>query len=409
MKNHNWWGRNHQYKTFAILLAAGVFCCGRHPNSNYDTLFKISYSRVQGFSSQKGPVIEWDSASANNEDEPRVAGSSVRPLGLRIRWLGVAGYEISDDSTVILIDPFVSRPTFVQLLNTIKIDTSAVKHYILAPLQMQNVKVVLISHAHHDHLQDIPYILAQYPNPKARPLVVGSQSAHDLIMRYTRGVGIKWVDAIGGLQDSHTKILAFSSGKKSCMQKPGNIFCEVGTFGNFTITAFASDHSSYDYLGSAVLAGTVHGKPPYKGTGYKMRSNTSIGYLIEYQGLRIFFSESPIVRHSIEIGNVDILIQGIAARRDYNTISGTLASLQPEYVIPGHYDNFFKPLKEFENFDVKIAFGPVDFSRFEQFVTSFESYYVERARKRLTQNTHSFKPKLRLMKLFYYYSLVNLL
>ena len=61
-----------------------------------------------------------------------------------------------------------------------------------------------------------------------------------------------------------------------------------------------------------------------------MQSNTSVGYLIEYQGIRIFFTESPIVRHSNEIGNVDILIQGIAARRDYNTISGTLASLQPE-------------------------------------------------------------------------------
>jgi L-ascorbate metabolism protein UlaG (beta-lactamase superfamily) len=274
---------------------------------------------------------------------------------------------------------------------------------------MQNVKVVLLSHAHHDHLQDVPYILAQYPSPKERPLVVGSQSAHDLIMGYTRGVGIKWVDAIGGLQDSQTKILAFSPGKKSCVQKSGNISCEVGTFGNFIITAFASDHSSYDYLGSAVLGGTVHGKPPYMGTGYKMQSNTSVGYLIEYQGIRIFFTESPIVRHSNEIGNVDILIQGIAARRDYYTISGTLAALQPEYVIPGHYDNFFKPLKEFEKFDVNIGFGPVDFSRFEQFVTSFERYYVERARKRLTQNAHSFQPKLRLMKLFYYYSLVNLL
>jgi len=323
--------------------------------------------------------------------------------------LGVAGYEVSDDSTVILIDPFVSRPTFVQLLNTIKIDTSAVRHYILAPLQKQNVKVILVSHAHHDHLQDVPYILAKYPSPKARPLVVGSQGVKDLIMGYTRGVGIKWVDAIGGLQDSQTKILAFSPGKKSCMQKSGNISCEVGTFGNFTITAFASDHPSYDYLGSAVLGGTFHGEPPYRGTGYTTRFNTSIGYLIEYQGLRIFFTESPIVRHSSEIGNVDILIQGIATRKDYNTIPRTLASLQPEYVIPSHYDNFFKPLQEFENFDVRIGFGPVDFSRFEQFVTSFESYYVERARNRLRQNAHSLKPKLRLMKLFYYYSLVNLL
>ncbi len=368
---------------------------------------EISYSNVQGFCPQKGEVIEWYSASRNNKDEPVVTASRLPPSGLKIRWLGTAGYEISDDSTVILIDPFVSRPTFRQLTKTITIDTSAVNHYILEPIPLQNLKVILVAHAHHDHVQDVPYILAQYSDPQKRPLVVGSQNVHDLIIGHKPGKGMEWLDSIGGLQNSKIKTLLFSPGKKECLQRY-DIYCEVGTFGNFKITAFASDHSSYDHFGPSAIVGSIKKQPPHNVFDYKMNHNTSIGYLIEYQGLRIFFSESAIVRHINQIGEVDILIQGITSRRDYNTIVQTLAYLKPKYVIPSHYDNFFKPIKKMKTLDTKIGVGPLNFSRFEQFVIGFERNYVRAARDLFKLSGNNFQPKLRLMKLFYYYSLEKL-
>ena len=390
-----------------LFLWSSLSGCGTFPRGSYGKPQEISYSNVQGFSPQKGEVLEWHSASINNEDEPVVTASRLPPSGLKIRWLGTAGYEISDDSTVILIDPFVSRPAFGQLIKTITIDTSAVNHYILAPIPLQNLKVILVAHAHHDHVQDVPYILAQYPDSLKRPLVVGSQNVHDLIVGHGPGRGMEWLDSIGGLQNSKIKTLIFSPGKKECLLG-SDIYCDVGRFGNFKITAFASDHSSYDHLGSTAIVGSIKKHPPYNVFDYKMNHNTSIGYLIEYQGLRIFFSESTIVRHNNQIGEVDILIQGITSRRDYNTIVQTLAYLKPKYVIPSHYDNFFKPIKKMKILDTKIGLGPLNFSRFEQFVIGFERYYAKVARDRFKLAAKNFQPKLRLMKLFYYYSLVNL-
>ena len=114
-------------------------------------------------------------------------------------------------------------------------------------------------------------------------------------------------------------------------------------------------------------------------------------------------------KHLKEIGKVDILILGIASRMDYNTIRETLAALEPQYVLPTHYDNFFLGFNEFQKFPEKLKVLGIDFSRFEQFVRSFDRSYVTPARKLHGSKGGSFDPKLRLMKLFYYYSLVNLL
>ncbi|MFQ5674810.1 MAG: MBL fold metallo-hydrolase [bacterium] len=385
----------------AIILALSLFCCSSPPKTQYDAPFKLSYSQVPGFTEDTDRVLEWGSAATQQDTGFTVAASLKAPTGLRIRWLGTAGYEISDDSTVILIDPFVTRPTFAKMIKPLKIDTGAVNHYVLDSLNLKHVKAILVSHPHHDHFQDIPYILAQYPDSTQRPLVVGTQNVHDLVVGYSDSAGIDWLNLKRGLQDTRTKVVAVRYDKKSS--------CEVGTFGNFKITAFPSDHSSYDNLGPTAIGGSIRHTPPVWSTDYKMRFNTSIGYLIDYRGLRIFVTESPIVRQHRWIGKVAILIQGIAARKEHNTIIQTLASLQPDVVIPTHYDNFFKPLTDFTDFDTQIGFYFLDFSRFEQFIQSFESYYVKRARARVRQNAQRFHPKLRLMKLLYYYSLRELL
>lgn len=388
-------------------LMINLFGCS-FSQVNHDKSHQISYYNIQGFSPKQGNVIEWHTASFRNADEPDVPASRLPLPGLKMRWLGTAGFEISDDSTVILIDPFISRPNIFQLIFPLKIDTSAVKQYALKSVPLQNLKAILIGHAHHDHTQDVPYILAQYPTPQNRPILVGSQNAHDLVVGHVPGKGLNWIDSIGGLQDSKIKVLNFSPVEKECTEN-SNIYCDAGTFGNFKITAFASNHSSYDYLGSTAIVGAMKKHPPHNAGDYRIQHNSSIGYLLEYKGLRIFFSESSIVKHAKQIGKVDILIQGIASRRDYNTIVQTLAYLQPEYVIPSHYDNFFKPIRKMKTLDTKIGLGPFNFSRFEQFVTGFEKFYVRAARDRFNLNEIQLQPKLRLMKMFYYYSLVNLL
>src|SRR5213593_1168812 len=136
---------------------------------------EILYELVPGFGLQGGTeILEWERKSGPGSGEPAVTAMLDAPSGLRLRWLGAAGFEISDDATSILIDPFVSRPTALQALFPLDIDTEAVDRYVIDPMMrsgsFKNLKAILVSHTHIDHAQDVPYILSRFAKLVDRPL-----------------------------------------------------------------------------------------------------------------------------------------------------------------------------------------------------------------------------------------------
>ena len=374
---------------------------------NSKTITEISYVGVPGYDLALGQVLEWSAASVDNT-EPNIKSAVKAIPGLRIRWLGTFGYEISDAQTTILIDPFITRPKPAELLKPIVIDTSAVQRYLLSTVDLDKLAAILVTHSHYDHLEDVPYILAQFSDVNNRPIVAGDPNTARIIQSYNHGSGKDWVDRSGGLADSRINILDLDN---------NNPTAEVGTFGRFTITAFKGQHSRYDYVPWRGPKGPVKDKPPYNYWDYKLYNNLSIGYLVETNGLRIYFSDSPLVNNPELIGQVDIFIQTITTRAE-NNISTCLEELKPNYYITAHFDNFFKPLDAFSKFDTVIGLdlpenifdspGPslVNYSRYNEFLNEFETQYVPQAvaSKKLDR-----KPKLRVLKLFYYYSLESLL
>ena len=374
---------------------------------NSKTITEISYVGVPGYDLALGQVLEWSKASVEH-NEPNIR-SAIKPLpGLRIRWLGTFGYEISDAQTTILIDPFISRPKLTELLKPIVIDTSAVQRYLLSTIDLDKLAAILVTHSHYDHLQDVPYILAQYPDATNRPLVVGDPNTSRIINGYQDNSGIDWVDRKGGLDDSHINVLDLDK---------NDPMIEIGTFGRFSVTAFKGQHPRYDYIPWRGPKGSIMDKPPYNCWDYKLYNKQSIGYLVETNGLRIYFSDSPLVINPELIGQVDILIQTITTRAK-NNIGSCLSELKPEYYIPAHYDNFFKPLSVFNKFDPVIGLdllekrsdspkpSLIEYSRYNEFFTEFETQYVPQA---LESKKLDRRPRLRVLKLLYYYSLESLI
>ncbi len=400
------WSSKHaafQLKQFLLLL----ILAGPAFGNNSKTITEISYAGVPGYDAAAGPILEWSAASVENA-EPNIKSAVKAMPGLRIRWLGTFGYEISDAQTTILIDPFITRPKPAELLKPIVIDTSAVQHYLLSTVDLNKLAAILVTHSHYDHLEDVPYILAQFPDANNRPVVAGDPNTARIIQSYKHNSGIDWVGHSGGLADSRISVLDLDN---------DNPTVEVGTFGRFTITAFKGEHPRYDYVPWRGPKGPVKDKTPYNYRDYKLFNNLSIGYLVETNGLRIYFSDSPLVLNPELIGQVDILIQTITSRAE-NNISTCLEELKPNYYIPAHYDNFLKPLDAFSKFDTVIGLdlpenrfdspGPslVNYSRYNEFLNEFETQYVPQAvaSKKLDR-----KPKLRVLKLFYYYSLESLI
>lgn len=390
---------------------------------------QISYDEVPGFRAIAGSeILEWHQISAAPSSEPTVAASLDAPKGLRLRWLGTAGFEISDDQTAILIDPFVSRPDFLQALVPLiklNIDTEAVDRYVIDPMKasgtFRNLRAILVSHPHHDHAEDVPYILSRFPRVSfalrdIRPLVVGDRNLAALLKAYDgQEKQISWLQGVERLSSGRRQIIEFDKklmkqlreGRKPADGKPLGRRIE-GDFGNFRITAFIGEHGLYDDT-TFTLDGTLWGKAPLAGAQYRAYLNSSLTYLIEYvvagkTKLRIFaadgarsLDQKDVSQEVAAGGPLDILLQGIAARNKENAIPARIEGFQPKYFIPTHYDNFFVPFTEFRNFDFTIQMQ-TDNSALVDFLRTFS----KTAEK-------SPGTRLRMMKMFYYYSLENLL
>src|SRR5262245_5526677 len=118
-----------------------------------------------------------------------------------LKYLGTAGWEISDGRTTLLVDPYLSRlhmtspnddvlPGDTRKRSTqadaAESDTATIDKHI------QRADFILITHTHTDHALDVPYIAR-----KTGATVIGTESARNLARAY--GIsGDKLIVARGG-------------------------------------------------------------------------------------------------------------------------------------------------------------------------------------------------------------------
>jgi len=75
---------------------------------------------------------------------------------LTIQYLGVGGWLFRMGETALLTAPFYSHPGTVEVgFWRISMDTARVDS-LLPPVD--DVRAILVGHAHYDHLMDVPYI-----------------------------------------------------------------------------------------------------------------------------------------------------------------------------------------------------------------------------------------------------------
>ena len=85
---------------------------------------------------------------------------------VELKYLGTAGWKISDDKTTVLIDPYISRiklgsgPSVNKLdkRDTVLRSDFFVSDTVLIDSLIDKVDFILVHHSHFDHLSDVPYI-----------------------------------------------------------------------------------------------------------------------------------------------------------------------------------------------------------------------------------------------------------
>jgi L-ascorbate metabolism protein UlaG (beta-lactamase superfamily) len=108
--------------------------------------------------------------------------------GVRARYLGVTGWEITDGKTHILIDPYLSRlpgppadggtgapgwPPKLRQEDPAVPDTAAIDRYI------DRADYILLTHAHYVHMLDTPYIART-----RKAVIIGNQSVANIARDY---------------------------------------------------------------------------------------------------------------------------------------------------------------------------------------------------------------------------------
>jgi L-ascorbate metabolism protein UlaG (beta-lactamase superfamily) len=244
-----------------------------------------------------------------------------------LRWLGTAGWEISDGSTVILIDPYVSRifgpqpPGRAPYARTPE-DTrplygwndAAVPDVAAIDAHVQRADFVVVTHTHYDHVLDVPAIAL-----KTHATVIGTESTENVLRAYK--VPEEQLITVCGGEDYE--------------------------FGAFSLKVIPSLHSPLDHKHYFSPERAPEGMKAPLTLRQMHPEGGTLAYLIRFHGHQILaFGGMNYIEREIEGLEPDVVLVGAAAsRKEIHDYSGRLMrDLHfPALVLPTHWDNFTAP------------------------------------------------------------------
>jgi L-ascorbate metabolism protein UlaG (beta-lactamase superfamily) len=249
------------------------------------------------------------------------AGSPVGAGELSIRWFGTAAYRLEYLGNVLWIDPWFSRQGLLALFTgVIEPVREEIDRY------MDRADAIAIGHSHYDHAADLPYIA-----PKTGALVYGSESTANLLRAY-------------GSDESRIRVVT------------GGDTVEEGPF---KITFVPSAHGSFRGRIPSDFDIRPDVQPPLKAKEYGR--GEVFGLLVEVEGYRIYHKGSAAIVEEAERGvSADLLLLGISLRADAKRfVYRMVEMIDPEILMPMHYDYFFRPLRKGLRLVPRTRFGQV--------------------------------------------------
>ncbi|MDF1825970.1 MAG: MBL fold metallo-hydrolase [Verrucomicrobiales bacterium] len=244
--------------------------------------------------------------------EPSELVSSPRGREVQVTYLGTNGFLVRSHQVTIAIDPYFSRlDTRRILLNApVAPDQTSISTAIRQARFPKSVDAWLVTHAHFDHLFDIP-------------VLAGIHGGRIVTSR----TGAYLSEASG-----------ISPGRISAT-KPG----KVHHFGDARVTVLSARHDKA--LGVTPYPGVIEAPlaaPPSRPRDWRM--GEPLAFLIELEGKRIYIESGGLPGSPPEVSDVDLAIVGVATPSSQARYAEAVSALNPRFVLPSHQDNFFIPV-----------------------------------------------------------------
>ncbi|MBT8237791.1 MAG: MBL fold metallo-hydrolase [Croceitalea sp.] len=240
---------------------------------------------------------------------------------IRLKYLGTAGWEISDGQITVLVDPYISRLKLgtgpgispEDTRNTVDRSDIFVSDTLSIDSLIVKADFILVHHAHFDHLGDVPYIAK-----KTQAKVIGTETTCNILRAY--GIPNEQLYPVKGGEDYQ--------------------------FDNFSIRVIPSIHSALNnkhYLDSRTY--TEIPKAPLKVSEFI--EGGSLSFLARFANHQILTMGSMnFIERELQGLRPDILLAGVNQSQlglyKYNERLINVTN-QPKVIIPTHWDNFRLP------------------------------------------------------------------
>ncbi len=218
---------------------------------------------------------------------------------VHFRWLGTAGIELREDQQVLVIDPYFTRFPFWRMwLGRVHPNRRLIAEKI------QCCDFVLVTHAHWDHVMDVPDVAQN-----TGAMVLGSPNTCRLA-------------ALCGLPEQQIREIRVG---------------EELSLGHFQIEVLQAKHMRTPGFTPGPLSSDF--KPPLRARDYQMDDNFS--FVISVGAHRLLTDPGEDPKSAVP---ADVLF--VNPRQYHAHYASLLHLVGPKVVIPNHWDDFFRPLSK---------------------------------------------------------------
>lgn len=237
------------------------------------------------------------------------------PGDLRFTWLGTAGLGVTDGTTRLLLDPFVSRPGLLRVFSGLGLtpDVERVGRW-LEWTGFNRCDAVAVSHGHFDHAMDAPSF-ARLSGAR----LMGSQT-------------VAWMGRGGGVDEDRIRVV-----------RPR----EPLVLGDFRITFLESTHSRL-FLGRVPHDGCITAPlvPPRPARAWRVGESFAL-HVAHPAGTFVHLASASTVESTFHEVQADAIFLAVAGRSgDTELIQATAGRLGCRVLVPLHFDDFFLPLED---------------------------------------------------------------